>query len=77
MQGAALPVDIYDPRSSRWQQGRRMAVPRPGVMPVAAAGRIFVVGGDRGWLKKSDVFDYYVPPPLTGGPEGASAAVAP
>jgi N-acetylneuraminic acid mutarotase len=59
-----LPVDIYDPRSSRWEQGRRMALPRSGVMPVAAAGRIFVVGGGRGRRPgKSDVFDYYVPPP--------------
>ncbi|MGH7630984.1 MAG: Kelch repeat-containing protein [Gemmatimonadales bacterium] len=75
---ADLSVDIYDPRSSLWQQGRRMAVPRDGVMPVAAAGRIFVVGGGRGRTRgKSDVFDYYVPPALNPLPEEAIAAVAP
>lgn len=66
-EAAALPVDIYDPSSSGWQQGRGMAVPRRGVMPAAAAGRIFVAGGAGGRGGKSDVFDYYAPVAPAGG----------
>jgi N-acetylneuraminic acid mutarotase len=56
-------VDIYDPRDNRWRVGRDMPVPRHGIFPLLAAGRVYVAGGgERAGWGQSTVFDVYAPP---------------
>jgi N-acetylneuraminic acid mutarotase len=77
--GVYARVDIYDPRANRWHGGRDMPVPRHGMFPVAAAGRIFVAGGGTAaGASYAAVLDVYAPPgPVTPRAVSARAARTP
>ena len=70
-------VDIYDPVRNRWRRGRDMPVPRHGIFPVEAGGRIFVAGGGtHAGGSRSRTFDFYTPPAPDSAAAGLTAATA-
>jgi N-acetylneuraminic acid mutarotase len=44
-EGTYARVDVYDPRTDRWRAAPRMPTPRHGIFPLAADGRIYLLGG--------------------------------
>jgi N-acetylneuraminic acid mutarotase len=62
-QGVYARVDIYDVQRNTWRRGRDMPLPRHGIFPVEAGGRIFLAGGGTAAGRSaSSAFDYYTPP---------------
>ena len=70
-------VDIYDPVRNRWRRGRDMPVPRHGISPVVAGGRIFVAGGGtHAGGSRSRTFDFFTPPAPDSPADAVTAAAA-
>jgi N-acetylneuraminic acid mutarotase len=61
--GVYQRVDLYDPISGRWRDGKPLPTARHGSFPLVIAGRIYVAGGGtRAGGAQSDVLEVYTAP---------------